>query len=699
MRYTKNLWIYACALLLTTVTACSDYQIFAEDLNPANVTDDGTGDDEEEDNWDGTFEEGAIPSFTRTNRAVVASFNTVFQDNTVKAIERQGVLVSWRWLPTDADDITFDIYRNGEKQNGEPIANSTNYKDMTAQIGTTYSYEVKNHTTGESLGTCSITPAEGAAFYRSIKVKVKADYDINDGAIGDLDGDGKYEIVIKRQVIGQARDVGQISNPNVWTGLQTGSCLLEAYKLDGSSNGEPMWTIDMGKNINQGQHTTQFLVYDFDGDGKAEVALRTAEGTTFGDGTTIGDINKDGKTDYRNTDTGRVLDGPEFLSLVNGETGAEMARTEYIPSGEKDTWNSYWGDTYGNRSQRFLMGVAHLGSQDGRASIIICRGYYLNFQIWALHYNTEDGKLRPRWKFDTANGYPEWKKQGYHCLSIGDVDKDGKDEIIYGSCAIDHDGTGMYSKQLGYGDALHLGQFDPDIDDLLVVGCQEEKNDRQGVGVNVRYGTGNGIFTIPEGSADDIGRCLVADIDPTSRGCEVWGANGENKVYSIKGIVLTKDGQEKEQPKQIGNGPSYNMAIWWSGSLNRQMLDGNYKKDDSAARGEPCIVSYVDGRLFTGGKFADNNGISITTINSSKANPCFYGDIWGDWREEIIYPSYDFSELRIFTTDFETEYRIRPLMEDHVYRISAAHQNIGYNQPTHTGFYLGSDKTDYKDFK
>lgn len=681
----KKLWICACALLLTIVTACSDYEIFAEDLNPV----DGAVDDpvEEPDNWDGTFNTSAIQAPTVTNRAVIASFNGGVYHASVSTKPPQGVLVSWRWLSSDPADIAFDVFRNGTKLNTTPITNSTNYKDLTAEVGNTYTYEVRNSTDGTSLGNYTIsTRSDAAGFYRSIKLRSMPGYDANDGAIGDLDGDGEYEIVVKRQVIGASRDVG---DTEVWTGLQPGSCILEAYKLDGSSNGVPMWTINMGININQGAHTTQFLVYDFDGDGKAEVALRTAEGTTFGDGTMIGDVNGDGRTDYRSTSTGRVLDGPEFLSLVNGETGAEIARTEYIPRGEESTWNSYWGDGFGNRSERFLMGVGHFDSQDGRASIIICRGYYVNYQVWAVHYN-DDGKLRNRWKFNTASGYSaDWLGQGNHNLSVGDVDNDGKDEIIYGACAIDHDGTGLYTTGLGHGDALHLGKFDPNRNGLQVVDCHEEQDKHGGKAIEYRDAATGQIISYINGSGD-VGRCMVADIDPDNPGCEYWGSTG-GTIYSCS----TGANLGKTPPTTIGHNASnpaysYNMGIWWSGSLNRQMLDGHVSRGEENGKGEPLVISYTDGRLFMGSTF------SVSSNNDSKANPCFYGDIWGDWREEMIFPSSDYTELRIFTTDFETNYRIRPLMEDHIYRISAAHQNIGYNQPTHTGFYLGSDKTDYR---
>ena len=261
----KKLWICTCVLLLTTVTACGDYEIFAEDLNPVDATVDDPTD--EPDNWDGTFNTGAAQATTVTNRAVIASFNGGVYHESVSTKPLQGVLVSWRWLSSDPDNIAFDVYRDGTKLNKTPIAKSTNYKDLTAEVGKTYKYEVKNSADNSSLGSYTITTSgEASGFYRSIKLKARSGYDANDGAIGDLDGDGEYEIVVKRQVIGAPRDVG---DTEVWTGLQAGSCLLEAYKLDGSSNGVPMWTINMGVNINQGAHTTQFLVYDFDGDGKS----------------------------------------------------------------------------------------------------------------------------------------------------------------------------------------------------------------------------------------------------------------------------------------------------------------------------------------------------------------------------------------------------------------------------------------------
>ena len=591
-----------------------------------------------------------------------------------------GVFLSWRSLATDTRKLGFDIYRDGVKITAAPVVTTTNYVDKDGTVDSRYVLKgILDGTTTETTKEVTVWAEQ----FKKIPLKrpeggVTLPYDVvqtdkdktretypdgqeytytpNDCSVGDVDGDGEYEIVLKRSVV---------NHDNTAKTVDPGSCLLEAYKL----NGAFLWRIDLGINIRQGPHSTPFIAYDLHGDGRAEVAVRTSEGTPFGDGTTIGDTNGDKRIDYRNKTNGRVLEGPEFLSVIDGSTGTELARTDYIPRGEEDTWMSYWGDNWGNRIDRFLMAVGHFGSMDGQASIVISRGYYQNWQMAA--YDLSGNELKKRWHFNTYPDNQQYKGEGNHNLAVGDVDNDGKDEIIFGSCCIDHNGTGLYATGLGHGDALHLGKFDPTREGLQVVACKEECKRNGNVGLEFRdAGTGQLIWSL-QGSGGDVGRCMVADIDPDSPGCEVWASYPKNQIFSCKGELLNRS-----QPSGKGGGQSYNMGIWWSGSLNRQVLDGVLI---NGRAGE------LETRLFTGSNFG------VKSINSSKANPCFYGDIWGDWREEIIYASSDNTELRIFTTDFETEHRFRPLMNDHIYKMSATLQNIGYNQPTHTGFYLGSD--------
>ena len=599
---------------------------------------------------------------TLIKRMLWASING--RDDAVKSDYKgynNKILVSWRMLPTDNATTGFDLYRRSGggsevKVNSTPIVNSTNYQDVGANRHLDNTYRLCYAGTTETLETYTLKSSQSTnGFpYTSIPLQSTADihslykYMANDISVGDLDGDGVYEIVLKRLVTTDIVEGGDESNEgedddggSVLSVKHT--TLLEAYKLDGTF----MWRMALGPNVTSGNGAS-FAVYDFDGDGKCEVALRTAEGTVFGDGTEIGDTNGDGKTDYRVDGANYIHGGPEFLSVVDGVTGRELARTDYIALGK----STDWGDNYYKRSSSYRIGAGKFS--DTNASILICRGVYAKSVLEAWDY--QGGKLTKRWRFDTTTpGNQSYAGQGNHSLSVGDVDNDGYDEIVYGACTIDHNGKGLNNSGFGHGDALHLGKFDPSRDGLQIWSCFE------GGAVGAAYRDARtGAVIWKYDNSGDVGRALIADIDPNYPGCEMWWAGGN--AHSLTGVDL-------------GYKPSScNMAVWFSGSLNRQLLN------KSTIDAEPG-----GGRIFTLYRY------EVTTINGTKSNPCFYGDITGDWREEIIQVKSDNSELRIFSTWYPTEYKFPYLMSDHVYEMSAVNQNIGYNQPTQLGYYLGSD--------
>lgn len=546
----------------------------------------------------------------------------------------QGVFLSWRVLGEEWVDVTYNLYKNGSKINSEPISTSSNYLDKSGTINDNYSVAaIVDGTEKDKCPEVSVWAQQ----YFDIPISRPGGgttpdgksytYSANDGSTGDLDGDGQLDIVLKWDPSN--------SHDNSQSGY-TGNVYLDGYKMDGTH----LWRIDLGHNIRAGAHYTQFMVYDFNGDGKAEIACKTADGTIDGVGNVIGDPN----ADYRNS-SGYVLSGPEYLTIFNGETGEAMATVNYVPPRGSV---SSWGDSYGNRVDRFLGGVAYLDGQ--HPSLIMCRGYYTRTVLSA--WDWDGSQLTRRWVFDTnsSSALRSYETQGDHSLSIADVDNDGKDEIIYGAMTVDDDGKGLYTTGLKHGDALHVSDFDPDHPGLEVFSAHED----DGNGVTFREAkTGKVLWQYPKPGVD-VGRGIAANILASPRGAECWGASGLG-TYDDKG-------------NYIGSyHTSMNFRIFWDGDVQEELLDGT-------------SITKVDQTILQGSNVHSNN--------STKSTPTLSADLFGDWREEVIWPTTDNTKLRVYTTTDLTNERLYTLMHDSQYRVAIAWQNVAYNQPPHPSFYL-----------
>ncbi|HKN96739.1 MAG TPA: cellulose binding domain-containing protein [Pseudonocardiaceae bacterium] len=542
-----------------------------------------------------------------------------------------GNLVSWRWLASDPADVSFNVYRGGTRVNAAPITDSTNYLDAGAPAGAGYTVRAVVAGTEQPASPAAVQFSDGHLDV-PIQNPKPGSYAANDASVGDLDGDGRLDLVLKWEPL-NAKDNSQ-------SGV-TDPVYVDAYTIDGTR----LWRIDLGRNIRAGAHYTQFQVYDYDGDGKAEVAMKTADGTVSGTGQVIGDAS----ADYRNAD-GYVLSGPEYLTVFNGRTGAVAATVNYVPP--RGTVSA-WGDSYGNRVDRFLAGTAYLDGR--RPSLIMARGYYTRTVIVAWDFR--DGALTRRWTFDSdAAGNGAYAGQGNHQLAVADVDGDGRDEIVYGAMAVDDNGTRLWNTGNGHGDALHVGDLDPSRPGLEEFKVDEDATKPSSWFADAR--TGQVLWSTPPNG--DNGRGVSDDIWAGSPGAESWSA----AVDGLRGTSGTVVASRKPG--------SANFLAWWDADPTRELLDGTHI-DKYGPSG--------DTRLLTASGVHANNG--------TKSTPSLSGDLFGDWREEVIWPTSGDTALRIYATPVPATLRITTLLQDSTYRTALAWQNTAYNQPPHPGFFLG----------
>ncbi|MER5708643.1 rhamnogalacturonan lyase [Streptomyces sp. NPDC002122] len=583
----------------------------------------------------------ALTATTGTASAATARQAERLDRGVVSVHTDAGNLVSWRWLGTDPDSVAFNVYRAGTKVNSAPVTASTNFFHSGAP--STADYTVRAIVGGVEQAD-SVHAVQLRTGYKDVPITPPAGgttpdgvaytYEANDASVGDLDGDGDLDFVLKWQPT-NAKDNSQSG--------YTGNTVVDGITLDGTR----LWRIDLGRNIRSGAHYTQFQVYDYDGDGRAEVAMKTADATVDGRGTVIGSAS----ADHRNS-SGYVLAGPEYLTMFDGLTGAALGTTAYVPA--RGTVSS-WGDSYGNRVDRFLAATAYL---DGaRPSLIMARGYYTRSVIAA--WDWRDGAFTRRWTFDSSsstNAGKGYDGQGSHSLSVGDVDADGKDEIVYGAMAVDDNGSGLWTTRTGHGDAQHLGDLDPGTPGLEYFKVSESASQPAQLYID----PANGTVRWQLAACCDNGRGVAGDIWAGNDGAEVWSSSDT----SVRDEAGATKGREPS---------STNFLSWWDGDTTRELLDGT-RIDKYGTAGET--------RLLTGASVASNN--------TTKATPALSGDILGDWREEVVWRTSDNTALRIYSTPYETGTRITTLLHDTMYRTGLAWQNTAYNQPPHPSFHIGN---------
>ncbi len=619
----------------------------------------------------------AVPFGAAASAAGEARQMEYLDRGTVAVKSGSGVFLSWRLLGTENYDTKFDVYR-GDTKIAEAL-DATNYTDTTAGASYTVVPTGESAASGKAVTVWDnqyITiPLDRPAGGTSLDGD-EYTYSPNDITPADVDGDGEYELIIKWEP-SNSFDSGKDA-------CHSGNVYIDCYEL----SGEKLWRIDMGININAGAHFTQIAAYDFDLDGKAELAMKTAPGTKDGQGNYVSNLLTsdeiiDNTADYRHSERGvndtggRVMSGPEFYTVFQGDTGSALD-TVYYPHPRGTV--KEWGDDWGNRSERYLTGVAYL---DGKTpSMLAWRGYYAKTTVTA--YNLVDKKLVQVADFDTSkNGYGQFAGNGNHNLTVGDVDGDGCDEIICGALALDNDLSVLWCSGRGHGDALHLADYDPTHEGLeyfsvhedyggsKITGSTTGNDGQQHLGGMTLYKAENGEELFHVDSNSDQGRGMMAHVGYGDGYFELWGAGN---YVSYGGTDVQKASYRPD---------SANQRVFWDSDTYDELFDGTGGNDS----GSDAKISDDTGRV--------QSLRNVTTNNGTKNNAGLIADILGDWREEIVMRGQDDASLVVYTTTVPTEHKLYTLMHDGAYRMQVAAQNAGYNQPPHIGYYISENNDEY----
>jgi len=540
------------------------------------------------------------------------------------------VYLGWRLLKTDPQGTAFNVYRSvdgGEpvRLNKEPLTATTDFIDAQPPAGRASAYGVRPVLDGKELEPSEKAPLKAGAgdkpHYTSIKFQ--GDYTAQRIAVADLNGDGAYDFVIKQP----SQGIDPAGRPNS-SGL---TYKLEAYLGDGTF----LWRKDLGPGIEPGIWYSPYGVYDFDGDGKAEVVVKT------------------GPEDARGAD-GRVRSGPEWVSILDGMTGREITRADWPPRDPR------LGDY--NRINRNQVGIAYL---DGKTPCLLAaRGTYKLMRVDAYQYH--DKKLERLWHWEGDDETPIIRSQGAHGMHAADVDEDGRDEVVLGAAVLDDNGTCLWSAGLGHPDKCYVTDVDPTRRGLEIFYAIEPWHD-DGLGVClVEARTGHVIWSIGRRTGH-VGDGMVADIDPSIPGLECFAAE-DSKGGSSGRYLFSAAGKPLGTREDV---PGCRNWIFWDADLLRETIAGGGRR-----RGALSIVKYKGPAL--------TSGIEGAIM--------MMADILGDWREELItvLPG----ELRLYTTTIPAKDRRVSLMQDPVYRTEVAHRSMGYEQSPVTGYYLGVPPAD-----